>query len=336
MNKPEISIIVPVYNIEQYIRQCLDSIEAQSFTNWECIIVDDGSTDGSPEICDEYATKDPRFRVIHKPNGGVSSARNVGLDNIQGEFVGFVDPDDWAEPDLFKHLLELIKEHNADIAQVGLWYEYRNRRKAAPLTNETKSLDRNEAILALGFDVIPNYLCNKLHRREIITCRFPEGRTFEDILVYGEWMKNVSKMVIDPTLLYHYRMRMGSIGHANPSQNRLDYFIACIDRMEKVRQSLDNLEITDRRMLFLNASAVGAAKMIARQEHDPQTRINGILKVREKLLDFPMPPLSSCFKPKLRWRSYLLRNHPKFFSWLMRAVFKLNFDSKKRQKYFFD
>lgn len=99
---PKISIIVPVYKVEKYLHRCLDSIVAQNFTDWECILVDDGSPDGSGKICDEYAEKDGRFKVFHQENQRVSAARNKGLDNAKGEWIGFVDSDDWVSKDYFQ------------------------------------------------------------------------------------------------------------------------------------------------------------------------------------------------------------------------------------------
>lgn len=110
MNKPIISIIVPIYNVEQFIHCCVDSILAQTFTDWELLLIDDGTLDRSGEICDEYAKKDNRIRVFHKKNGGVSSARNLGLDNAQGEWVTFIDADDYILPDFIKGLYRPIEE----------------------------------------------------------------------------------------------------------------------------------------------------------------------------------------------------------------------------------
>lgn len=116
---PKVSIIVPVYNVEKYLHRCLDSVAAQTFTNWECILVDDGSPDASGKICDEYAEKDPRFRVIHKANGGVSSARNVGLDAAEGDWISFVDADDWIEISMIEELYDFAKEKDADVVISG-------------------------------------------------------------------------------------------------------------------------------------------------------------------------------------------------------------------------
>lgn len=114
---PKITIIIPVYKVEQYIRQCLDSIFAQTFVDWECLLIDDGSPDNSGVICDDYAKKDSRFRVIHKENGGVSSARNIGLDYAKGELISFIDSDDTVNNQFLSYLLELLGDN--DIASGG-------------------------------------------------------------------------------------------------------------------------------------------------------------------------------------------------------------------------
>lgn len=118
--KIKVSIIVPVYNVEKYIRECLDSIVAQTFTDWECLLIDDGSPDNSGGICDEYADNDCRFKVFHKSNGGVSSARNLGLDNARGEWVTFVDADDMIAPDFLSALVEpTLKYDDLDFVHAG-------------------------------------------------------------------------------------------------------------------------------------------------------------------------------------------------------------------------
>ena len=119
MSSPKISIIVPVYNVEKYIRRCLDSIAAQTFTDWECICVDDGTPDASGKICDEYAQKDGRFVVIHKENGGVSSARNVGLDVAKGEYVTFCDSDDWVEKEMLEVFYNTALKNDAEVVISG-------------------------------------------------------------------------------------------------------------------------------------------------------------------------------------------------------------------------
>jgi glycosyltransferase involved in cell wall biosynthesis len=118
-NMSAISIIVPVYRVEKYLHRCIDSILAQTFTDFECILIDDGSPDNCPAICDEYAAKDTRIIVIHQENAGVSAARNAGLDRAKGEWIGFVDSDDWCDPGMFEFLLGNAKKHKADISMCG-------------------------------------------------------------------------------------------------------------------------------------------------------------------------------------------------------------------------
>lgn len=117
----KLSIIVPVYKVEKYLRRCLDSIKSQTFSDFECILVDDGSPDSSGKICDEYAKKDTRFHVIHKANGGVSSARNAGLDAAKGEWIGFVDADDWIEKQTYEIAIKAAYEKNVDLVQWNSW-----------------------------------------------------------------------------------------------------------------------------------------------------------------------------------------------------------------------
>ena len=116
---PELSIIVPVYKVEKYLPKCLDSILAQTFTDFELILIDDGSPDRCGDICDEYAAKDDRLIVIHQENKGVSAARNAGLDIARGEYIGFVDSDDWIEPEMYETMLATAKESEAEIVACG-------------------------------------------------------------------------------------------------------------------------------------------------------------------------------------------------------------------------
>ena len=117
---PKISIIVPVYKVEKYIHKCIDSILAQTFTDFELILVDDGSPDNCGKICDEYAKEDSRIVVIHKDNGGVSDARNIGISRANGEYIGFVDSDDYIDKDMYKNLYESCLNNKADISIIGI------------------------------------------------------------------------------------------------------------------------------------------------------------------------------------------------------------------------
>ncbi|MDE6245397.1 MAG: glycosyltransferase [Treponemataceae bacterium] len=135
-NSPKISVIVPVYNVEKYLRRCLDSIRAQTFTDFECICVDDGSPDGSGKILDEYAESDGRFRVIHQENAGVSAARNAGLDIARGEWIAFVDSDDWIEPKTYEVAYKTAIEKSADLVQWNVVMERAGKKLNATVLKE--------------------------------------------------------------------------------------------------------------------------------------------------------------------------------------------------------
>lgn len=123
---PTISVIIPVYNAEKYLRRCIDSVLSQTFTDFELLLIDDGSKDKSGAICDEYAAKDSRVRVFHKENGGVSSARNMGLDNACGNYIAFVDADDWIDGNMYYEMFAAINESKSDIVCCDYLYEYEN------------------------------------------------------------------------------------------------------------------------------------------------------------------------------------------------------------------
>ena len=152
---PLISVIVPVYNVAPYLTRCLDSIVMQTWQNLEIILVDDGSRDDSVGICDLYAARDARIRVIHKENGGLSSARNAGLDIAAGEYVGFVDSDDWIEPDMFEYLLQNAENYGADIATCGHVDEF-NKSITVKTTEQVLLLDTEGSLRMLLENSIVN------------------------------------------------------------------------------------------------------------------------------------------------------------------------------------
>lgn len=333
MSTPKISIIVPVYNMELYLRECLDSIKDQTFKDWECIIVDDGSTDRSPEICDEYQNMDSRFKVIHKENGGVSSARNTGLRNASGDTIGFVDPDDYTDPSMFEYLYNLMTEYDADISQMGYWEEYKDYKKAKQLSTDIIIIDNKTSVFKLFTGELPDYLWNKLHKRSIITGEFPEGRKFEDIAVYGEWLKNVKKMVIGPGQFYHYRMRKGSIVHTE--DNMYDYFKSNLDRVNMIESFFGKDCYSDEKNTFIYDNAIIAGKTIARFEKDESKRKELITYISNQVERFPNPNLSNIGLRK--WvRSMILKYNPDWFAKWMRFSYLFNINKKLKNNNLYD
>ena len=203
---PLISIIVPVYNVKAYLERCLDSICGQTYQNLEIIIVDDGSTDGSGEFCDEYARLDNRVKVIHQANGGQSVARNKGLSVAKGEFLGFVDADDWIDEDMYEFLYQLILKNHADIAVCSHYIEKQGKTRARYSSGVKTVFSRDEAIRALVVDKrVRNYVWDKLFKRQLFNgIQFPIGRLFEDIAVTYQAFYCSDKIVIEDRPKYHY------------------------------------------------------------------------------------------------------------------------------------
>ncbi|MGM9597611.1 MAG: glycosyltransferase family 2 protein [Eubacteriales bacterium] len=215
---PEISVIVPVYNVERYLRQCIDSILAQTFRDFELILVDDGSIDQSGKICDEYAQKDNRVIVIHKKNGGLSDARNAGLDIAIGEYIGFVDSDDYIDTRMYEKMYREIKNTSADIVCCAMDYFYDGNSRMTG-----KWPDISEAILYERKDFIDNFYpvtkeiirasaCNKLYCKYVFdTVRFPVGKKYEDSFARLDILNAANQVLVLPDALYFYRQRNGSI-----------------------------------------------------------------------------------------------------------------------------
>lgn len=309
---PKISIIVPVYNMERYLEQCLDSIRRQTYADWECIMVDDGSTDGSPEMCDRYAETDSRFIVIHESNGGLSHALNTGLNAAKGEYIGFVDADDWTEPTMIETLYRLASENDAEMSQCGYIKEYRGHSDRKRIVRQPITISGRQAMHDIGIGAMPSYKWIRLHKRSIITSAYPDGRNFEDVYVYGEWLKNVKRLVAVPTPLYHYRMRKGSIVHSEFAKNRYDYFLSCLHAMKSVADGTGSVVSDEERNAFIHKAAVRACKLIARNERDKEKRMCAIEKIRDIASRYEIPS-ASVIGWKNHRRAQLLQKSPQKF-----------------------
>lgn len=213
MDMPLISVIVPVYKAEPYLTRCVDSIRNQTYTNLEIILVDDGSPDRCGELCDTFAEEDARIRVFHKENGGQSSARNMGLDHMRGEYVAFVDSDDWIEPDTYQHLYALITQYGGQIACCGIQNNYSD----GTVTYYNGEYPQNKevrvysTIAALGESLrnekITYSPCDKLYHKEIFaSLRMRVGTIYEDMEIIPKCIERAATIVYDPIPLYHYFM----------------------------------------------------------------------------------------------------------------------------------
>ena len=222
---PTVSIIVPIYKVEPYLQRCLDSIVSQSYTNLEIILVDDGSPDESPQICNEYAAKDNRIKVIHKKNGGLSDARNAGIDISEGDYITFIDSDDWVHENYISTLLGLITNKNADIA-IGENIRTGGNTFINKKTFRTDVYTSKEALIHLLKD---NHLAftvswGKIYKRCLFsTLRFPIGKFHEDEFTSYILFYNSRKIAYTSEVLYFYYQRKGSIVSTRHPWDVLEY-----------------------------------------------------------------------------------------------------------------
>lgn len=233
-----ISVIIPVYNVEPYLRKCLDSIVHQTYRDLEILIIDDGSTDGSGKICDEYAEIDERAKVFHTENKGLSCARNLGLDNATGDWIGFVDSDDWIEPDMYEMLLIRAEEKGADVVECGVFTEYPKK------TEERKRYNREISGMVAVQMLLRNELSNdawsKLWRRSCFTSiRFPEKRVYEDVATTYRIFAAASRVCTIANSKYHYLIRKGSISNSHNMQNLAGYWQSVKERADFLWNKVD-------------------------------------------------------------------------------------------------
>ena len=221
---PLLSIIVPVYKVENYLPKCIDSILAQTFTDFELILVEDGSPDNCPALCDAAAAKDARIRVIHQKNGGLSAARNAGLDAARGAWIGFVDSDDYIAPEMYEALYHAVQSTGADLALC----DYAEvDETGAPCHQMHVSLSgvelTRQELLKKASGLMIQLAWNKLYRRAIFAqLRYPEGKLNEDLFLIPEVCLQIQKAVVVPKVLYYYVQRSGSIMGKNKTLRHYD------------------------------------------------------------------------------------------------------------------
>ena len=209
----KISVIVPVYNVEQYLERCVDSIINQTYTNLEIILVNDGSTDNSGKLCDELAKKDERIRVIHKENGGLSDARNRGIDESESDLVGFIDSDDYIDSDMYEVLLKNLNDTDADLSMCALYDVYNNTPEVQVTNKETWKLSSEQAIkMVMEAKILSVTAVNKLYRKSLFTdLKFEVGKIAEDAFIMIKLLDKCEKIVATNEKKYYYVHRENSI-----------------------------------------------------------------------------------------------------------------------------
>lgn len=238
-----ISIIVPIYNVEDYLDRCVESIVNQTYNNLEIILVDDGSPDNCSQMCDSWAEKDNRIKVIHKENGGLSDARNAGLKIATGEIVSFIDSDDWIELDMFEKMLNRMKKDNSDMVSCGVKWVEEDGTVIRDVTSEDEVLDTETAMRELLNDnKLKQHVWNKIYKYDLIKdIPFEKGKYHEDVFWSYQIVGRTKKVSVVKESFYNYMQRSNSIMGESYSVKRLDALDANMLRCEYIKEHFPEL-----------------------------------------------------------------------------------------------
>ena len=311
---PLISVIVPVYRVEPYLRRCVDSILAQTFTDFELILVDDGSPDNCGAICDEYAVKDSRIHVIHQENGGLSAARNAGIDwafaHSDSQWITFVDSDDLVSKRFLSYLLNKAKSENADLVSCSFLEFYTDDSLLLSQSNTDYifRLSGRDACFNVYDDqcIIRVNACGKLYRKHLFsTIRFPAGKIHEDQAVVPIVLYQSTKVIASDQKLYYYRSRPQSIMHDRFSNRRFDDLDAvdnCVSFFSKYDET-ELIELALRRKRILKATynlhaIIDGVHNAVPPEHK-MSELSALMYLRKELSDD-------------KYTYYLAQVHPKW------------------------
>ena len=228
-----ISVIVPVYNVESYVAECIESIQNQTYMNLEIILVDDGSKDMSGDICDQYAAYDERIKVIHQENGGLSAARNTGIEAANGDYISFVDSDDYIGLTLFEDMLQLMVEHDLDIIECTAFRNNGDTNIEGCNDGSLEIFNRDEALKMAMYDCFVAVWSQLYKRRVISDVRFPVGRKFEDSAVSYLFIANTKRVGHINRCLYYYRLNPNSTTQTSfDAKSRWDFVLGYEERLQ--------------------------------------------------------------------------------------------------------
>lgn len=238
----KISVIVPIFNMEEYLERCLNSLVNQTYKNLEIILVNDGSTDKSLEICEKFKKNDSRIKIVNKENGGLSDARNFGLREVSGEYISFIDSDDFIELDMFEYIIEEMNKRNCDIGICGIYIDYENGKNIIKKNDKMEILSSTEGIIKLNsFSSFDMAVWNKIYRKEVIdNIYFPKGKNSEDYFVMVKYFHKAKKIIVLPEAKYHYFQRNNSISRGK--KLNYDFIEGSIAQKEYIYKYLPNLK----------------------------------------------------------------------------------------------
>jgi len=311
---PTLSIIVPVYNVEEYLCECIDSIINQTFRDFELILVNDGSTDNCGMICDSYAQIDSRVRIIHQENKGLSNARNTGIDIAKGQYIAFVDSDDFVDSNMYEIMVRELSERNIDMVVCGVNPFRDNQYKKSNYTvNKEIVLSKDqcfEMILSAG-DIITTYAWNKVYKKEIfLNIRYPEGKHYEDIFVITDILSECDSVFVTSLKLYNYRKREGSITSSVYNKRDNDRIISSIKNYNFFLMHYPNYVIHAKAYLYKSYFIV-LGKMAIDVDRVDSDDMKSIIRILNNELGFVLK--SSEFTLSRKFSAIALRIHPLLF-----------------------
>lgn len=295
-----LTVIVPVYKVEPYLRRCLDSIRAQTYKNLQIILVDDGSPDACGNICDAYTKMDSRIITIHQENEGLSGARNKGLLLAEGEYIAFVDSDDWIHPQMYEILVSFIERYNLDLARcAAITTDGRKEGKILPHSVNANRIFVREEVFQLYFS---EFLCkivwNAVYRREIVSgILSPKNCLFEDNYVSGRYLYRARRMMIIDRCLYYYFINPTSITHSD--QKRLLDICFCTQKLKEDLIREEGMENLNFEMQLDRKLARELFHFI--RANNPRYRISAIAKCQK---DFISKNLDFLRKIRFHWLLY--------------------------------
>ena len=285
---PLISVIVPVYKVEAYLDKCISSIVNQTYANLEIILVDDGSPDNCPTICDSWVARDNRIKVIHKENGGLSDARNAGMAIVTGELLGFVDSDDWIEPDMYQVLYENLVTNDCDISACGVQMDWEDGTPSRALTKDASCVlsaeDAMRAIIEESWLKQPVWY--KLYKTELVKdILFPVGKYHEDVFWSYQAVGRAQSVCVFDQPCYHYIQRSGSIMGESYSLKRLHSLDAKVARVQYMQMNMPSMLSLAKINLWF--SCIYAMQMLLKF-CTPEERRVGKKLVRAVLCRYPI------------------------------------------------
>ncbi len=325
----KITVVVPIYNVEKYLLRCVDSITNQTHKNLEIILVDDGSPDNCGKICDELALKDSRIIVIHKPNGGLSDARNAGINIATGDYIGFVDSDDFIHPDMFKDLCERLEKNQADIAQCSFQRVTDDEYKSPGDATNEKILTNIDTLKLLFTPYRVDFVVawDKLYRKDLFkSIRYPKSKIHEDEFTSYKLFYEAKKIVAIEKKYYYYYQSPNSIMRSTINEKKLHY----AEAMEERIKFFEEKQMPDFYTLSLKnyAQWLLLFSYINRQQLKEMPQISASLKVRYKRVCGVINKTSG-IKKRSKFAFRLAENCPKLSGILIyNNVYKSNILSK--------